>query len=63
MAKSRLGEPFHRPERPDREEKIYQRRVRTNGGPLDDGAIWRLFERILHEARCLERVTHICDEI
>jgi chorismate mutase len=59
LAKGRLGEPIYQPER---EEQVFARVVGINGGPLDDGAIRRLFERILDEARRLERVTHIHDE-
>lgn len=59
LAKGRLGEPIYQPHR---EEEVFARVVGINGGPLDDGAIRRLFERILDEARRLERVTHIQDE-
>ena len=52
-AKHVLGEPVYQP---DREEKIFERVVEANEGPLDDGAIRRLFERILDEARRLERL-------
>lgn len=50
--KRRLGEPVYQP---DREEKIFGRIVAVNDGPLEDVAIRRLFERILDEARRLER--------
>ena len=52
-AKHVLCEPVYQP---DREEKIFERVVAANNGPLDDGAIRRLFERILDEARRLERL-------
>lgn len=54
-AKHRLGEPIYQP---DREEKIFERLIAANPGPLDDGAIRRLFERILDEARRLERTVY-----
>jgi chorismate mutase-like protein len=40
---------------PDREMQILRNVVKANLGPLDDGAIRRLFERIIDEARSLER--------
>lgn len=40
---------------PDREAEILHNVVKANGGPLDDAAIRRLFERIIDEARSLER--------
>jgi chorismate mutase len=40
---------------PDREMQILRNVVKSNLGPLDDGAIRRLFERIIDEARSLER--------
>jgi chorismate mutase len=40
---------------PDREMEILRNVVRSNSGPLDDAAIRRLFERIIDEARSLER--------
>jgi chorismate mutase len=41
---------------PTRERDVLEHVVRVNEGPLDDGAIGRLFERIIDEARRLERV-------
>lgn len=41
---------------PDRERSVLAHVRRVNGGPLDDDAIARLFERIIDEARRLERV-------
>jgi chorismate mutase len=40
---------------PDREAEILRHVVKSNAGPLDDAAIRRLFERIIDEARALER--------
>jgi len=40
---------------PDREAEILRHVVKANHGPLDDAAIRRLFERIIDEARSLER--------
>jgi chorismate mutase len=41
---------------PDRERDVLAHVRRVNRGPLDDEAIARLFERIIDEARRLERV-------
>jgi len=40
---------------PEREREILNRAARANPGPLPDTAIRRLFERILDEARAVER--------
>lgn len=40
---------------PEREREVLENAERANGGPLADTAIRRLFERILDEARSLER--------
>jgi chorismate mutase len=40
---------------PRREAEILRNVVKSNHGPLDDAAIRRLFERIIDEARSLER--------
>ena len=40
---------------PQREAEILRNVVKANRGPLDDAAIRRLFERIIDEARSLER--------
>lgn len=40
---------------PDREAEILRNIVKSNPGPLDDAAVRRLFERIIDEARSLER--------
>ena len=58
-AKRRLGEPIYQP---GREEKVFERVMEANSGPLDDGAIRRLFERIVDEARRLERMAYKDDE-
>lgn len=44
---------------PSREKKIFERMKSNNTGPLDDGAVVRLFERVIDESRRLERImTH-----
>lgn len=45
------GMPLYQPQR---EEEILAAVQRVNGGPLDNEAIRRLFERILDEARSVE---------
>ena len=50
--KKRLKMPAWQPER---EAEILRNVVKSNHGPLDDAAIRRLFERIIDEARSLER--------
>lgn len=40
---------------PDREKQVLDGVVHANPGPLPDAAIRRLFERILDEARSVER--------
>jgi chorismate mutase len=40
---------------PDREAAVLRNIVKSNPGPLDDAAVRRLFERIIDEARSLER--------
>ncbi|MEA2062352.1 MAG: chorismate mutase [Gemmatimonadota bacterium] len=40
---------------PERENQIYAHVRQANPGPLSDGAISRLFERIIDETRRLER--------
>lgn len=47
-----LGRPIYQPAR---EEEIFGRIVAANEGPLEDIAVRRLFERILDEARHVER--------
>jgi chorismate mutase len=41
---------------PSRETEVLAHVAHINRGPLDDGAIRRLFERIIDEARRLERM-------
>jgi chorismate mutase len=41
---------------PSRETEVLEHVQRINIGPLDDGAMKRLFERIIDEARRLERL-------
>ena len=41
---------------PGREKDVLDHVRRVNGGPLDGDAVRRLFERIIDEARRLERV-------
>ncbi len=52
-AKQVLGEPVYQPRR---EEEIFSRTVTANHGPLEDGAVRRVFERILDETRRIQRV-------
>jgi chorismate mutase len=40
---------------PEREKEVLQNAEHSNPGPLTDGAIRRLFERIIDEARTAER--------
>ena len=40
---------------PEREAEILRNVVKSNQGPLDNAAIRRLFERLIDEARALER--------
>ena len=53
LLKKALGMDIYQPAR---EEQVLGNVQRLNTGPLDDGAIRRLFERIIDEARRLERV-------
>jgi chorismate mutase len=41
---------------PSREKRIFERMKNANNGPLDDGAVVRLFERVIDESRRLERI-------
>ncbi len=41
---------------PDREKWILDRAARNNPGPLDSGAVQRVFERVIDESRRLERL-------
>jgi chorismate mutase len=51
--KEQLGMPVYQP---DREREVLEHVQHQNPGPLDDPAIARLFERIIDEARRLERL-------
>jgi chorismate mutase len=55
--KRALGVPIYQP---DREAEVLKNVQAWNNGPLDMPAIKRLFERIIDEARHLER---IADEV
>ncbi|HET7698916.1 MAG TPA: chorismate mutase [Vicinamibacterales bacterium] len=55
--KREMGVPIYQPER---ESEVLRNVQAVNHGPLDQEAIKRLFERIIDEARHLER---IADEI
>ena len=55
--KTKTNEPLWQPER---ELEVLRHAVKSNRGPLDDAAIRRLFERIIDEARSLER--HVMSE-
>ena len=39
-----------------REKRVFSRMKENNPGPLDDGAIVRMFERVVDESRRLERI-------
>ena len=52
QAKRASGSPLYQPQR---EREIFENVEAANRGPLSDRAIRRLFERILDEARSLER--------
>jgi chorismate mutase len=43
---------------PTREAEVLAHVQRLNQGPLDNGAMRRLFERVIDEARRLERVSN-----
>ena len=51
--KKELGLPVFDPAR---EKRIFARMKGDNPGPLDDGAVVRLFERVVDESRRLERI-------
>lgn len=44
---------------PGREAEVLAHVQRLNEGPLDDGAVKRLFERVIDEARRLERIADL----
>jgi chorismate mutase len=47
---------------PSREADVLEHVQQINRGPLDDGAIKRLFERVIDEARRLERIADGLEE-
>ena len=51
--KRQVGLPVYQP---DREKWILERVARDNPGPLDSGAVRRVFERVIDESRRLERL-------
>jgi chorismate mutase len=51
--KRQIGVPVYQP---DREKWILDRAERNNPGPLDSGAVRRVFERVIDESRRLERL-------
>lgn len=57
--KKQLGIPVYDPAR---EKRIFARMKEANPGPLDDGAIVRLFERVVDESRRLERIMSRAEE-
>jgi chorismate mutase len=49
---------------PDREQEVLHNAEAANSGPLTDAAIRRLFERIIDEARSIEReAMHLGDVV
>ena len=49
---------------PDREQEVLHNAESANAGPLTDAAIRRLFERIIDEARSMEReAMHLGDVV
>jgi chorismate mutase len=52
--KKQDGSPLYQP---DRERQVLAAVEQANHGPLSEAAIRRLFERILDEARSVERTT------
>jgi chorismate mutase len=57
--KRRLGLAVYQPER---ERWILDRVERNNPGPLDSGALRRVFERVIDESRRLERLAGEVEE-
>ena len=51
--KREMGVPIYQP---DREAEVLRHVQSANNGPLDQEAIQRLFERIIDDARHLERI-------
>jgi chorismate mutase len=54
LIKKQRGLPVYQP---SREEEVLRNVRGGNGGPLEDGALQRLFERIIDESRSIERHT------
>jgi chorismate mutase len=50
--KKALGLPIYEPQR---EDEIFRNVASANGGPLDQGALRRVFERIIDECRSIQR--------
>jgi chorismate mutase len=57
--KRQIGMPIYQPER---EKWILDRVERNNPGPLDPGAVRRVFERVIDESRRLERLAKEAEE-
>jgi chorismate mutase len=57
--KRRIGMAVYQP---DREKWILDRVERNNPGPLDSGAVRRVFERVIDESRRLERLAGEAEE-
>ncbi len=57
--KRRIGLPVYQPER---EKRILDRVAHDNPGPLDSGAVQRVFERVIDESRRLERLAGEAEE-
>jgi len=57
--KRQIGMPVYQPER---EMWILDRAERNNPGPLDSGAVRRVFERVIDESRRLERLAGEAEE-
>ena len=57
--KHTTGDPLYQP---DRERQVLDAVASANPGPLPDAAVRRLFERILDEARSVERTVMHDDE-
>jgi chorismate mutase len=57
--KRRIGMAVYQPER---EKWILDRAERNNPGPLDSGAVRRVFERVIDESRRLERLAGEMDD-
>ena len=54
--KKRVGLEIYQP---GREADVLARVQSLNAGPLDKGAVMRLFERVIDEARRLERIADL----